>query len=215
MTTNLALAEPELSTPARSPREVELQPRHIEIVTTRGQRRARPRMVYALVAVSGLFVILVAQLLLSIVLSQGSYDISALQATHKELSRDQQALSENLRVLQSPQNLAGRAEQLGMVLNTSGYGWLRLSDGAVLAAPTAADTASTVGANSAALIPNVLLTPEMLAGQATATGTATGTTATGTTATGTAGTAAGAPAAGATGGSVASQPGTIPAPNTH
>ncbi|HEY8912677.1 hypothetical protein [Lacisediminihabitans sp.] len=209
MTTNVALAQPELLMPARSPREVEEHPRHIEIVTTRSQRRARPRVVYALVAVAGLFVILIAQLLLSIVLSQGSYDISALQATHKELSRDQQALSENLRVLESPQNLAGRAEQLGMVLNTSGYGWLRLSDGAVLAAPTAADAASTVGANSAALIPNVLLTPEMLASQAAAPG------ATGTTATGTTGTATGAPATAGTGASVASQPGAIPAPNTH
>ncbi|TXN30677.1 hypothetical protein [Lacisediminihabitans profunda] len=206
MTMNLALAQPELSMPARSPREVEEHPRHIEIVTTRSQRRARPRVVYALVAVTGLFVILIAQLLLSIVLSQGSYDISALQATHKELSRDQQALSENLRVLESPQNLAGRAEQLGMVLNTSGYGWLRLSDGAVLAAPTAADAASTVGANGAALIPNVLLTPEMLASQSAAPG-ATGATTTGT--------AAGAPATAGTGGSVASQPGALPAPNTH
>lgn len=204
MTTNLALARPELSLPARSPREVEEHPRHIEIVTTRSQRRARPRVVYALVAVAGLFVILIAQLLLSIVLSQGSYDISALQATHKELSRDQQALTENLRVLQSPQNLAGRAEQLGMVLNTSGYGWLRLSDGAVLAAPTAADAASTVGANSAALIPNVLLTPEMLASQAAAPGAA-----------GSTGTVAGAPSTAGTSGSVASQAGAIPAPNTH
>ncbi|HAM27263.1 MAG TPA: hypothetical protein DCP11_11370 [Microbacteriaceae bacterium] len=204
MTTNLALAEPALSLPAGSPREAEQHPRHIEIVTTRSQRRARPRVVYALVAVAGLFVILISQLLLSIVLSDGSYQISALQASQKELARDQQSLTENLRVLESPQNLAGRAEQLGMVLNTSGYGWLRLSDGSVLAAPTAADAASTIGTNGSALIPNTLLTPEMLASQAAATTPAGGTAA-----------SAGAPAGTAATGSVASPPGALPAPNTH
>ncbi|MCU1558700.1 MAG: hypothetical protein JWN09_2695, partial [Microbacteriaceae bacterium] len=51
MSTNLAY-----ELPSRAPREEERQ-RHIEIVSTRNQRRARPRLVYALVAVGGLFVI--------------------------------------------------------------------------------------------------------------------------------------------------------------
>lgn len=195
------------SLPARSPRETQQHPRHIEIVSSRGQRRARPRIVYGLIAVGGLFVILIAQLLLSIALSGGSYQISALQTEQKNLSRDQQTLTESLRVLQSPQNLAARAATLGMVMNNTGSGWLRLSDGAILKQPSAAATTSATDANGQSLIGNELLTPAVTAAQAksvtpAAPGTPAATTpvASGTTATG-----SGAP----TGGS------SIPAPSTH
>ena len=99
--------------PAFVPAGLDSHPRHIEIVSTRHQRRARPRVVYALVAVVGLFIILMAQLLLSIWLSDGAYQISGLQQTQRDLSRDQQALSESLNTLRSPQNLAGRASARG------------------------------------------------------------------------------------------------------
>lgn len=196
--------------PARGPQEIERQPRHIEIVSTPGQRRARPRVVYALVAVGGLFLILVVQLLLSIVLSNGSYQISSLQSTQKELARDQQTLTESLQVLQSPQNLAARASSLGMVMNSSGAGWLRLSDGAELHAPAAAPAASAVDPAAGALVTNVLITPQVQASQAaTATATATATAQ----APGGAGSGTGAPAAAAADRSVASA--AIPAPTTH
>jgi hypothetical protein len=188
--------------PARAPREP--AQRHIEIVSTARQRRARPRIVYALVAVGGLFVILMAQLLLSIVLSDGAYKISSLQTEQKNLARDQQTLTESLHVLQSPQNLAGQAAGLGMVMNSSGAGWLRLSDGAVLRDPSAAGAASAVDSSGQALVTNVLLTPAVIAAQnAAMTPVAAGNPATTT----------GAPAATATGGSVTS--GSIPAPTTH
>jgi len=86
------------SLPAHSPRR-EPQTPHIEIVSTRSQRRARPKLFYAAVGVAGLFLILVAQLLLSILLSNGAYQISDLQAQHKELARDQQTLSEEINVI--------------------------------------------------------------------------------------------------------------------
>ena len=199
MSTNLAYA-----LPSRAPRVSEDHPRQIEIVSTRGQRRARPRVVYALVAVAGLFVILMSQLLLSILLSDGAYQISALQATHKELARDQQTLTEALHVLESPQNLAGRAAQLGMVLNSSSStaGWLRLSDGAVLRAPSAATGTNAVGTNGGALIPNVLLTPEVTALGAMPPLAANAAT-------------TGAPATPTAAGSVASIPLALPAPVTH
>jgi hypothetical protein len=199
MSTNLAY-----ELPSRAPREEERQ-RHIEIVSTRSQRRARPRLVYALVAVGGLFVILMAQLLLSILLSNGAYQISALQSSQKQLSQDQQTLTESLNVLQSPQNLAGRAQQLGMVLNTSSSGWLRLSDGAVLHAPSAASAGSAIGTNNSGLIPNVLLTPDVLAlGVQPPVGSGTATPP-----------GPGAPAATSGGGSVASDAGALPSPITH
>ncbi len=197
------------SLPARSPREVQEHPRHIEIVSTRGQRRARPRIVYGLVAVGGLFVILMAQLLLSIALSSGSYQISSLQAQQKNLTRDQQTLTESLRVLQSPQNLATRATTLGMVMNSSGSGWLRLSDGAVLKDPSAAGAASATDPGGQALITNVLLTPTVIASQnATMTPVAAGNPASTTTM----GTGSGAQSATALSGTPAS---TIPSPTTH
>ncbi len=185
--------------PSRAPREA--QPtRHIEIVATRSQRRRRPRIVYAIVAVTGLFVILMAQLLLSIALSDGAYQISSLQNEQKNLARDGQTLTESLNVLQSPQNLAAQATTLGMVMNNSGSGWLRLSDGSVLKNPTAAGTTSATDAGGQSLVTNVLLTPSVTAQQDSSMSAP----------------AAGNPAS-ATGGSggpdVAS--GAIPAPTTH
>ncbi|QNE46622.1 hypothetical protein F1C58_06675 [Glaciihabitans sp. INWT7] len=188
------------------PAEREVHPRHIEIVSSRSQKRARPRVVYALVAVAGLFVILMAQLLLSIWLSDGAYQISGLQQTQRDLSRDQQALAESLNVLQSPQNLAGQATALGMVMNTGSQGFLSLSGG-VTRAPTPAAADTTVAADAATYTPNALITPDISALGATAAAAA-------------AASATGAPAAPAGAGSVASTPGVpaqtvLPSPITH
>ncbi len=198
-----------LPSPRESPRERArpVETPHIEIVSTRRQRKARPRVIYALVAVAGLFVILMAQLMISIVLSGGAYQISSLQNQQKNLARDQQTLTESLHVLESPQNLAARATGLGMVLDGTGAGWLRLSDGAVLQAPTGSGTATAADPSAQALITNALLTPEVLASEAS---TAKAPDA-GTPAAGAGG--AGAPAAGAATGSVTS--GAIPSPTTH
>jgi hypothetical protein len=146
--------------------EVPLQPRHIEIVSSRSQRRARPRMVYAAVTVAGLFAILIAQLLLSIAVSDGAYRIAALQGVQRELSRDQQTLTEQLHVLQSPQHLAANAQALGMVANTS-TAFLRLADGAVLGTAVAATSSggSVIGADGALLVPDALLKDVPLAAQ--------------------------------------------------
>ena len=118
------------------PRQPE-QRRHLDVVSTRAQKKARPRAVYALATVAGLFAILIAQLLLSIVVSNGAYQISSLQQVQKELSRDEQSLTEQLQVLESPQHLAANAQALGMVTNSS-TAYLRLSDGAVIGQPVAA-----------------------------------------------------------------------------
>ena len=132
--------------------------RHIEIVTSRGQRRARPRLGYSLIIIAGLFAVLASQLLLSIALADGAYQISALQAQQKELSRAQQSITEELNVLESPQNLAARAESLGLVSNNSAV-YLNLASGAVMGSPSPAQAGagSVVGANGSLLIPNSLL----------------------------------------------------------
>ncbi|MGD8166927.1 hypothetical protein ACEXOS_006855 [Herbiconiux sp. P16] len=152
-----SLAQPAHDLPPITPRTT---PR-IEIVPTRTQKRARPKIAYAAVVVTGVLAIVVTQLLLSIGLSDGAYEISSLQSQQKELDRSNQVLSEQFDKLSSPQNLAASAESLGMVTNSAPV-YLRLSDGAVLGSPVAATGTSVTGGQ--ALVPNSLLTPPTVAG---------------------------------------------------
>jgi len=127
------------------------------IVTSRDQRRRRPKIAYAAVVIAGVLAIVVTQLTLSVGLSQGAFEIESLQSAQKELDRTNQTLSEQMDKLSSPQNLASQAETLGMVSNSAPV-YLRLSDGAVLGSPAPAAAAATVtgGGN---LIANSLLAP--------------------------------------------------------
>jgi hypothetical protein len=157
---NLAYA-----TPRRRPVDASVEeiagddhPLHIQIVTTRAQRRARPKIVYALVAITVMFGIFLAQLLLTIALSSGAYNITSLQSKQVEYGRVASTLSEKLDTVGSTQNLAANATALGMVPSTS-QAFLRLSDGKVLGHPTAAGGragAAKSGADSS--VPNSLLT---------------------------------------------------------
>jgi len=151
VSSNLAFAAPQ-----STPREQE-PTRHIEIVSSREQRKARPRIVYALVTVAGLFALFLAQLLLSIVVSDGAYRIAGLQNEQRDLGRQEQALSEQLDLLSSPQNLAAQAESLGMVLSTTSPVFLRLADGAIVGSASAAGEGQTVIAATGSLVPNALL----------------------------------------------------------
>jgi hypothetical protein len=129
------------------------EPRHIEIVSARSQRHARPKIVYALSAVTGVAAIVLAQLLLSVGISQSAYEVSRLQASQVELGRTAESVTEDLVRVSSPQSLAANAEALGMVSNSNPV-YLRLSDGAVLGAPA---SASGSQAGAASLVPNSLL----------------------------------------------------------
>lgn len=140
--------------PAVEPRRRRLRP--VEVAPTREQRRQRPRAFAATIAVSGVFAILLAQLMLSIQLSEGAYRITAAEAQLVELNRSSQVLSENLARLESPQNLAAQAESLGMVVNTSSA-YLRLADAAVLGTPVAASAQSGVLGGRDSNVGNVLL----------------------------------------------------------
>ena len=126
--------------------------RHIEIVSP--STHTRPRVVYALSAVACVGAVIVAQLLLSVGISQGAYEISALRASQVELGRTADSVSEDLIRVSSPQSLAANAEALGMVSNST-PAYLQLSNGAVLGAPT---SASGGAAGAASLVPNALLT---------------------------------------------------------
>lgn len=154
----MSLAADTLTAPARerAPRIPRRTLRPVTVAPTREQRRARPRALAATIAVSGVFAILLAQLMLSIQLSEGAYRLSAAESQLVELNRDAQVLTENLARLESPQNVAAQAESLGMVVNSSSA-YLRLADAAVLGVPVAASAEAGVldGANS--IVGNVLL----------------------------------------------------------
>ena len=145
------------SLPLRSPRREE-PTRRIEIVSTRAQRRARPRPLYALIAIGGLFAVFMAQLLMSIVVSDGAYQISSLQGEQSSLTRQQQSLGEQVDTLASTQNLAAKAEALGMVASTASPAFLDVSTGKVVGkSHTAGDTANGLLAGTGNLVANSLL----------------------------------------------------------
>ncbi|WP_104082045.1 hypothetical protein [Cryobacterium sp. Y11] len=127
--------------------------RPFRIVSSAPSRRTRPRIFYALTAVAGMAAIIVAQLLLSVGISQGAYEIAGLQSSQSTLARTAASVTEDLAKVSSPQSLAANAEGLGLVTNSNPV-YLRLSDGAVLGAPA---SASGSQAGAASLVPNALL----------------------------------------------------------
>lgn len=202
MSTALATVAP-VRRPAAEPA------RHIEIVPSRRQRRARPKSFYALVAVLGVFGLFGVQLMLSIVLSDGAYQISSLQAQQRQLDREARALGEELDLLASPQNLAAQAEGLGMVVGTGTPTFLRLSDGTVTGSPSAAAGSEGALGSQGGLVPNALLgtggaLPE---GSAATSGAAVIEESTST--------VSGASPSGAGTAQVPSNGGTLPSPQTH
>ncbi|MCC8909486.1 hypothetical protein [Curtobacterium sp. GD1] len=155
MSTNLALVDTAV-VPSRAPRPTrQNRPELVEVTPTKAQRRARPRIAYAVVAVAALGILLLAQLGISMVLSQGAYTLNSLSAEQTNLSRTQQSLSEELRVLDSPQNLARNAQALGMIANSTPV-YLDPKTGRVYGTPTpaVADQATAATSNQ---VPNSLL----------------------------------------------------------
>jgi len=140
--------------PRRQPTRAPEPTRHLEIAATRAQRRARPRLVHVLVTLGGIGVILLGQLLLSIWIADGAYQVHALQTEQVQLQRSQRALGEQLDQLGSPQSVAARAEQLGMV-SSGNPAYLDLATGAVSGTPSAGDTGVIAGTGD--LVPNSLV----------------------------------------------------------
>jgi hypothetical protein len=137
-----------------SPSEQTPSPRRqIEVVPSQQQRRARPKVMHALVAVVGVFVVIGAQLGLSIALSAGAYEIGDLQDRQRDLERTQQALDEQLQVLSSTQHLALNASALGMVPGGSQF-YLDLGTGAIATTPGMPNPFGC--GNGCTLVPNSL-----------------------------------------------------------
>ena len=131
-------------------------------------RRRRPKLLYGVVAVLGAFLIAGAQMALSIMTTQGTYEISALTQQQRDLTYQKQILYDEVAGLSSPQYLAANAAALGMVIDES-PSYLRLSDGALLGAGEASQGGSRIEAIGRGAVPNALIaeTPLVTAPDAT------------------------------------------------
>ena len=139
------------------------RPAYLEAVRAAPTRRSKPRAFYAVVVVTMIVVIMVAQLLMSIAVSQGAYQLNTLQTQQVRLQRSVQSASQDLESLRSPQHLAANATALGMSYDNNPL-YLRLSDGALFGNP-AASTAISKGflGSSTDLVPNATLSGVPLA----------------------------------------------------
>jgi hypothetical protein len=145
-------ALPAQTRPVRRP-ATERMPRLRPAPEAAAGTRGRPRLAYAVVALASIGAIAIAQLLLSIAMTQGAYEMDEQLLRQAELRREEAKLSDDLDRLGSPQFLAMNAEALGMVPNAEPV-YLRLSDGAVLGEPTPAGGAA---AQTTPLVPNALI----------------------------------------------------------
>jgi len=105
----------------------------------------------------------IAQLAMSIGVSNGAYRLNSLQQQQKQLARSYQASSEAADRLSSPQNLAANAEALGMVPNGSPV-YLRLSNGQVIGSPTPATGAATAATKPAGTAVRLLVPDSLISG---------------------------------------------------
>lgn len=124
---------------------------------TSASNRRRPKAFFAYVTAGVMFGVMVAQMLLSVATESGAYEIAHLQSANKEATRSYQQMTQEIDRLASPQHLALNAEALGMMSNNT-PAYLRLSDGAVLGAPTSGDGfRNLVAGDGGSLVPNSLL----------------------------------------------------------
>jgi cell division protein FtsL len=97
----------------------------------RASKTAVPKLRYIVVTLAGIFAILGAQLMLSIAVSGGAYEIAGLKAEVRNSSQQLQVVAEDIKALSSPDTLATLATSIGMVADNN-PAYLRLSDGVVL-----------------------------------------------------------------------------------
>ena len=156
MSTANALAAPARTRGAVAPDRVRDPRRGLRVVEAPARRR-RPKVLYGVIAVLGAFLIAGAQMALSIMTTQGTYEIAALTSQQRDLTYEKQILYDDVAGLSSPQYLAANAAALGMVINEA-PSYLRLSDGAILGPSEVAMGASSVDAIGRGAVPNALIT---------------------------------------------------------
>jgi hypothetical protein len=125
---------------ARSWREADPPERQLRVVPQQAEAPARAPFVLLVVAILGLG--LVGLLLLNTSLQRGSFAIHDLKRQTSVLAEREEDLDQRVARLKAPENLAGRAQRMGMVPNANPV-FLRLSDGAVLGDAVPAEPRAT------------------------------------------------------------------------
>lgn len=126
--------------------------RHLRLVPDLA-RAGRPAMRAVIGSLGVLGGVLLAQLLLSIVISQGAYEVQQLEQQQTAVGREASALGERVDQLSSAQNLAGQATGQGMVPG-DGFVMLDTTTGQVTGGESATNPAITPG-----LVGNEALNP--------------------------------------------------------
>lgn len=104
-----------------------------------------PKLRYIVATLVGIFAILAVQLILSIALSGGAYEIASLKGEMRNTEQKRQIVAEDINALIAPDTLAGLATSMGMVADNN-PAYLRLSDSSVVgeAQPATADSGAAV-----------------------------------------------------------------------
>lgn len=104
--------------------------------STRPRRSTRqvPKVRYIVVILTGIFSILGLQLLLSIAVSDGAYEIASLKSDMRRSAEQRQMVQEDISALNAPDTLANLATAMGMVADNN-PAYLRLSDKQVIGEP--------------------------------------------------------------------------------
>lgn len=158
MTTTAAVVDI-LALPSRvAPEQQPARERHLRALPAVAPRRA-PRLVHGIVGLVGLAGIIVAQLGLSVVISEGAYRLSALQGESTALARTEQTLAEQIAVLSSPQHVAVAADELGMLAGQPSQ-FLTLAGSATAGGPDALHMQAPAIDQTGIYVPNALLAQE-------------------------------------------------------
>ena len=139
---------------------IERPSRRLSPVTAPARGR-RPKLAYALIALGGAALIGAAQIALSLMITHDSFVLSGLNSQQRELNLQTSAIEEELAGISSPQRLAVKASELGLVVAGSAS-YLRLSDSAVLGANTGASWNSTIDPAGKGAVHNALLNQKAL-----------------------------------------------------
>ncbi|MCH1883478.1 hypothetical protein [Agrococcus sp. ARC_14] len=155
--TDAAVARMHMESVERAPQRdhAPSRDRHLRALPAPSVRRA-PRLVHGVLALAGLAGIVVAQLGLSVVISEGAYTLSALQGESSALARSEQALAEDVAVLSSPQHVSIAADELGMLAGQPSQ-FLTLSGEATAGGPDALHMQVPALDQFGMYVPNALL----------------------------------------------------------
>ncbi len=137
------------------------KPRAVPSTRQKTQANAVPKLRYIVVLLAGIFAILGGQLLLSIAVSGGAYEIASLKSDLRGSQQKQQIVGEEISALVAPDTLATLAGSMGMVPDNN-PAYIRVSDGVVVGEALPAEASASgqvfaVTAGTESLVPPAIV----------------------------------------------------------